>query len=94
MARLHNDRVKEKITQAARKKRGELFYQGNSVAIFEDYCPEVMEQCTACREVMSALYHQGLKPSMSYPAKLRITTKVGARKHFALDAEEFLVSLG
>lgn len=32
--RVHNYKVKEKIIQAARKRRGELFYQGNPVAIF------------------------------------------------------------
>lgn len=95
IARLHNYRIKERIIQEARKRRGELFYQGNPVAIFEDYCPEIMEQRTAYCEVMSALYQRGLKPSLLYPTKLRIATKDGVRKHFASvkDAEDFLASL-
>ena len=95
IARIHNYRVKEKIIQEARKRRGGLFYQGNPVAIFEDYCPEIMEQRTAYRVVMSELYQRGFKPSLLYPAKLRITTKDGGRKHFASvkDAEDFLASL-
>jgi len=94
IARIHNYRVKERIVQEARKRRGKLHYQGNPVAIFEDYCPEIMEQRTAYQEVMSALYQRGFKPSLLYPAKLRITIEDGGRKHFASvkDAENFLAS--
>ena len=94
IAQVHSYRVKEKIVQEARKRRGKLFYQGNPVAIYEDYCPEIMEQRMAYRAVMSGLYHRGLKPLLLYPAKLRITAKDGGRKYFASvkDAEEFLAS--
>ncbi|KAF3842896.1 hypothetical protein F7725_001745 [Dissostichus mawsoni] len=88
------ERTKELIVQEARKRRGKLFFQGKPVAIFEDYCPE-MEQRAAYREVMSALYQRGLRPSLLYPARLRITTKDGGKKHFASveDATSFLKTL-
>ncbi|KAI4830939.1 hypothetical protein KUCAC02_002540 [Chaenocephalus aceratus] len=56
--------TKELIIQEARKRRGKLFFQGKPVAIFEDYCPEIVEQRAAYREVMSALYQRGLRPSL------------------------------
>lgn len=82
------------IIQEARRRRGELFYQGKPVSIFEDYCPEVMEQCTAYWEVMLELYRRGFKPSLLYPVRLQITTRDGGRKHFTLveDAETFLAT--
>ncbi|KAI4793502.1 hypothetical protein KUCAC02_032684 [Chaenocephalus aceratus] len=44
---------------------------------------------------MSALYQRGLRPSLLYPARLRITTKDGGKKHFASveDAASFLETL-
>ena len=62
IARVHYYRTKEAIIQEARRRRCELSYQGKPVEIFEDYCPEVIEQRTAYRKVMSKLY-QGLKPT-------------------------------
>ncbi|KAI4818789.1 hypothetical protein KUCAC02_004089 [Chaenocephalus aceratus] len=95
IARIHHFRTKELIIQEARKRRGKLFFQGKPVAIFEDYCPEIVEQRAAYREVMSALYQRGLRPSLLYPARLRITTKDGGKKHFASveDAASFLETL-
>ncbi|KAF3856803.1 hypothetical protein F7725_017526 [Dissostichus mawsoni] len=95
IARIHHFRTKELIVQEARKRRGKLFFQGKPVAIFEDYCPEIVEQRAAYREVMSALYQRGLRPSLLYPARLRITTKDGGKKHFASveDATSFLKTL-
>ncbi|KAJ4932272.1 hypothetical protein JOQ06_010697 [Pogonophryne albipinna] len=95
IARIHHFRTKELIIQEARKRRGKLFFQGKPVAIFEDYCPEIVEQRAAYREVMSALYQRGLRPSLLYPARLRITTENGGKKHFASveDAASFLETL-
>ena len=92
IARVHHYKTKEAIIQEARRRRGELSYQGKPVTIFEDYCPEVIEQRTAYRGVMSKLYQQGLKPSLLYPARLRITTKDGRKKMFTSveDAEAFV----
>lgn len=83
IARVHSNRVKEGIIQDAQKRRGKLFYRENPVTIFEDYCLKIVEQRTAYREVMSALYQLGFKPSLKYPAKFRITTKDGTGKLFA-----------
>ncbi|KAI9548050.1 hypothetical protein NQZ68_013069 [Dissostichus eleginoides] len=49
---------------------GKAVFQGKPVAIFEDYCPEIVEQRAAYREVMSALYQRGLKPSLLYPVEM------------------------
>ncbi|KAI9517707.1 hypothetical protein NQZ68_000875 [Dissostichus eleginoides] len=83
------------IIQEARKWRGKVFFQGKPVAIFEDYRPEIVEQRAAYREVMSALYQRGLRPSLLHPATLRITTKDGGKKHFVSveDATSFLETL-
>ncbi|KAJ4943708.1 hypothetical protein JOQ06_006206 [Pogonophryne albipinna] len=74
---------------------GKTVFPGKARAIFEDYCPEIVEQRAAYREVMSALYQRGLRPSLLYPARLRITTKDGGGKHFASveDAASFLETL-
>ncbi|KAJ8361771.1 hypothetical protein AAFF_G00422220 [Aldrovandia affinis] len=92
--RVHHYKIKEAIVQESRRRRGELSYRGKPVAIFEDYCPEVVEQRTVYREVMSALYQRGFKPSLLYPARLRITTRDGGRKYFASveDAKAFLAT--
>ena len=81
IARVHNYQVKEAIIKEARRKRGQLFYKGKPILIFEDYPPEVMEQRSKYRDVMSALYKQGLKPALLYPSRLFITTKKGDRRH-------------
>lgn len=64
IARIHHYQTKAAIVQEARKRRGKLFYQGKPVAIYEDYCPEVLEQRTPYREVMSRLYQRGYKPAL------------------------------
>ena len=92
IARVHNYRVKEAIIREARRKRGQLFYKGKPVLIFEDYPPEVMDERSKYRDVMSELYKQGLKPALLYPSRLFITTKKGDRRHLASpkDALDFL----
>lgn len=56
------------------------------VAIYEDYAPEVLEQHSKYREVLSELYNLGLKPALLFPARLTIITKDGDRR-FASVAE-------
>lgn len=92
IACLHRYRTKEAIIREARKKRGSLSYKGKPVLIFEDYCPEVVELRSGYREVMGALYKQGFKPSLLYPARLVIKTKDGKRKELSSpkDAAVFL----
>lgn len=91
---LHRYKVKEAIIRAARKNRGSLTYMGKPVLIFEDYPPEVMEQRSSYRDVMSSLYQHGFKPSLLFPARLFITTKDGKRRqlHSPKDATDFLKS--
>lgn len=70
MVRFHRYQLKEKVIRKARKRRGELQYQGRSIAIYEDYSPEVMEQRAQFREVMAEMYKQGFKPALLYPARI------------------------
>ncbi|KAF3847423.1 hypothetical protein F7725_020451, partial [Dissostichus mawsoni] len=58
--------TKELIVQEARKQRGKLFFQGKPVAIFEDYCPEIVEQRAAYRE---ALDRSSTKPGVPMPTR-------------------------
>lgn len=92
IARIHHYQTKTAIIQEARNRRGKLSYQGAPIAIFEDYCPEVIEQRMAYRDVMSRLYQQGCKPALLYPARLRISTKDGRKRFFTSveDATTFL----
>lgn len=91
---LHKYQTKEAIIREARAKRGKLNYRGNSIAVFEDYAPEVMEERYKYKEVMSKFYNLGLKPSLRYPARLTITTTEGNRKTFSdvTEAEGFVTS--
>lgn len=93
--RLHNFQVKERIILAARAKRGTLKYKGNSIFVYEDYAPEVLEQRQQYKEVMSELYKLDLKPALLFPARLTIKLKGGGRKTFdsVKDAEEYLAKL-
>lgn len=52
--RLHRYQIKDLIIREARKRRGKLQYQGTPVQIFEDYAPEVVEECAKYRTVMAA----------------------------------------
>lgn len=92
IVRVHHYQIKAAIIQEARRRRGSLCYQGKPFAIYEDYCPEVIEQRTPYREVMSRLYQEGYKPALLYPARLRILTKDGGKKFFTSveDATAFL----
>ncbi|CAB1457132.1 unnamed protein product [Pleuronectes platessa] len=72
-----------KDIRAARKKRGELKYDGKLVYIYEDYCPEVLDQRSEYKEVMRQLYALNLKPSLLYPARLFIRAEDGSRRRLA-----------
>ncbi|KAJ3581304.1 hypothetical protein NHX12_016794 [Muraenolepis orangiensis] len=66
IARLHRYRIKETIILEARKRRGKLTYKGKPILIFEDYCPEVVEQRARYRDVMGPLYQRGFKQSLQF----------------------------
>ena len=84
--RLHRFQIKDLIVREARKRRGSLKYRGKAVQIWEDYTPEVLEQRTKYKDVMTTLYNLGLKPSLAFPARLQITLNDGAKKK--LDSPE------
>lgn len=92
--RLHRFQEKEKIVREARAKRGKLFYRGTPIAVFEDYAPEVMEDRSKYRDVMSELYRLGLRPALLFPARLTIVTKAGERKRLSsvAEAKDFVAS--
>lgn len=77
--RFHNYQTREKVFCVACKIRSELRYEGNPVAILEDFTPEVAEQRAAYREVMSLLYKRGLRPTLRYPARLYIIMDGGTK---------------
>lgn len=77
--RLHRYQVKDLLIREARR-RGKLDYHGQQVRVVEDYSPEVLSQRAEYREVMADLYKRGLKPSLLYPARLRITLPDGDKK--------------
>lgn len=75
--RFHNLQTKERVIQEARKRRADLKFEGNRIAIYEDYPADVMEQRGLYREVMAELYKLGLKPALHYPSKLMIKEENG-----------------
>lgn len=90
--RFHKYRVKETVIVEARKRRGTLLFNGSPIMIYEDYTPAVMEQRNAYKDVMAELYELGLKPSLAFPAKLRITSVNGKKIKLksVKDAESYL----
>ncbi len=77
--RLHRFQVKELLIREARR-RSKLEYRGQQIRIVEDYCPEVLSKRAEYRAVMTDLYNRGLRPSLLYPARLRITLPTGDKK--------------
>ncbi|KAK7912875.1 hypothetical protein WMY93_013086 [Mugilogobius chulae] len=66
----HNFQTRELVVRKARELRGKLRYKDSPLHIFEDYCPEVLEQRSAYRGVMKELYNLGLKPALRFPGKI------------------------
>lgn len=79
----HSFQTKEKVIREARRRRGELRYEGKPVAFYDDYPADVLELRSEYREVMAQLYELGLKPSLLYPARLRITMENGNTTRFS-----------
>ena len=69
--------VKEQVIKEARKRRADLKYKGNKIAIYEDLPAAIMEERRLYRDVMAQLYQLGLKPSLRHPARLFITEEDG-----------------
>lgn len=87
----HRYQNKELLVREARR-RNNLKYGDKPFRIYEDYSPEVVNKRREYRTVMSDLYKMGLKPSLLYPARLRITKTNGARHMFGsvTEAEKFV----
>lgn len=87
----HRYQNKELLIREARR-RNNLKYMDKPFRVYEDYSPEVVNQRREYRSVMSDLYKMGLKPSLLYPARLRITKTDGVRHTFgsAVEAERFV----
>ncbi|XP_061915196.1 uncharacterized protein LOC133657643 [Entelurus aequoreus] len=90
----HRFQTRELVVREARKRRGKLRYKDSPIHIFEDYCPEILEQRAVYRDVMRDLYNLGLKPALHYPAKLMVSTEGGKRRRLASlkDAQDFVKS--
>lgn len=71
----YQHQVKELVVQEAHKQRNDLNYLDTPVRIYEDYCPELLRQRAAYRDVTAKLYDLGLQPALLYPARLQITEK-------------------
>lgn len=61
-------------------KKGELEYRGHKLRLYEDYSADVLKQRAEYKDVMAELYKRGLRPSLLFPAKLRITLQSGEKK--------------
>lgn len=87
----HYYQQKEMIMRVART-RDKLIYQGHTFRIYEDYPTEIVNQRRVYKAVMSSLYKLGLRPSLLYPARLRIVEKNGQRKLFTSlsEAEKYV----
>lgn len=84
--RLHRFQVKDQIIREARR-RGNLSFKEHNIRIYEDYTAEVLKQRAEYKEAMAELYKRGYKPSLLFPAKLRITMPSGEKAWFKSAAE-------
>lgn len=66
--------VKDLIIRESRRK-GNFIYQAANIRFVEDYPVEVVKERAQFKDVMQALYREGLRPSLRYPARLRIIMK-------------------
>lgn len=90
----HKFQTKDIVIRAARAKRNDLKYDGKPVYIYDDYCPEVMEQRAEYKDVMRQLYNLKLSPSLLYPARLFIKSDDGGKRRLftVKEAQQFLAS--
>ena len=75
----HRFQLKELVMREARK-RSSLTFNGHTVRFYEDYTADVLEQRGTYKTQMADLYKLGLRPSLLFPARLRITLPDGVRK--------------
>ncbi|KAK7878078.1 hypothetical protein WMY93_031274 [Mugilogobius chulae] len=77
--RFHRFQTKDLVIREARK-RGALEYRGHKILFYEDYTADVLQQRAEYKDVMGELYRSGFRPSLLFPAKLRITLPDGERR--------------
>ena len=75
----HHFQLKELVMREARK-RGSLEFNGHKIRFYEDYTADVLQQRGEYKVQMSDLYKMGLRPSLLFPARLRITLPGGEKK--------------
>ena len=93
--RFHRYQTKDLIMKEARKQ-GELEYHGHKLRFYEDYSAEVVKQRAEYKRAMAELYQRGLRPSLLFPARLRITLQSGERKWLrsVSEASNYISTLG
>ncbi|KAF0022202.1 hypothetical protein F2P81_025546 [Scophthalmus maximus] len=93
--RFHRYQIKDLIMREARKQ-GEREYHGHKLRFYEDYSEEVLKQRAEYKGVMAELYQCGLRPSLLFPAKLRITLQSSERTWLrsVSEASNYISTLG
>lgn len=76
--RLHRFQVKDLLICQAHR-RGDLFYKGHKIRLYEDYSSDVLKQRADYKSSMAELYKHGYKPARLYPAKLHIPLPNGKK---------------
>lgn len=81
--RFHRYQTKDSVMREARRRRGTLEYRGHKLQFYEDYNADVQKQRAQYKDVMAELYQRGFRPSLLFPAKLRITLQGGENRWLA-----------
>ena len=79
MIRLLNYRDRDQILSTARE-RADIQYENVKLLFFPDYPREIQQQRREYTEIRRRLREKGLKYSLLYPSKLRVTD--GTYTHF------------
>lgn len=92
--RFHRFQIKDLVMREARKL-GTVEYRGHKLRFYEDYTAEVMKKRAEYKNVMAELYNRGLRPSLLFPAKLRVTLPGGEKRWLTSvsEAANFIQSL-
>lgn len=90
----HRYKIKDLVMREARRRRGTLEYRGHKLQFYEDYSVDVLKQRAQYKDVMAELYRRGFRPSLLFPARLRITIPGGETRRLASvsEATRFLES--
>ncbi|CAL1589471.1 unnamed protein product [Knipowitschia caucasica] len=78
--RFHRFQTKDLVMREVRRRRGTLEFRGHKLQFYEDYTAEVQKQRVQYRDAMAELFNRGFRPSLLFPAKLRITLPDGRNR--------------